>query len=973
MNSGHFTPHPIVDELRNALAGEVRADLITRQLYSTDASDFRKVPTVVVIPRSAAEVATVVKAAARHNLDLIPRGGGSSLSGQTVGTGLILDLSKYMNRLVELNLAEKWVVVESGMVLDHLNARIAPQGLMVGPDPSSSAVATIGGMAGNNSTGSHSIKYGMMADHVIALEVVLSDGSIVWLDGKNAATLQKLAERDTLEGRLYRSIPALLETYRKDIETGYPRTWRNVAGYNLNRLLNQQKKGEPFNLAPLVVGSEGTLAVITRIKLKLVERPRHLRLMLLPFAALEPALTKVPFILGHRPSAVELMSQSAIKLAADHQAMRPAIDRWFHQLPGAALIVELTGDTADDIANRAEKLETSLREDGFDEPITHCVTETEITAVWWIRKSVLGLQVSDPIKTKPIWIIDDATVPVDQMASFTRQVKQAGEKQGVEITFDAHASVGCLHMGLELDLKTVKGHRLLKILSREIISLAIAHGGTSTGEHGEGLARSYFNKQVYGERLHAAFEQVKHAFDPENRLNPNKILEAIEPWDQQWHKFTPGVNLPQDPKKTFFDFSTYKSFGGLVEMCNGQGNCRGLVSGTMCPTFRLTREEMHSTRGRANALRAALAGELGPDGLSNEMVYEVLDLCLACKACKAECSTRVDLAKLKMEFLAHYQAKHGVPLRSRMFGAMALASRAGSLMPAVTNHMYHNRTLRKVLDRTLAIDQRRALPPLAPQTFQAWFKRHDRPSTRPTGKVILWDDCHISYHQPHLGKAAVRILEAAGFEVICLNQRKCCGRPQLSKGLLKQARTNARHNMALLFSYARAGIPIIGVEPSCIACFREEYPDLLQTDQAKTVASQCFFFEEFICHLVDRKQLNLKLKIPPRPRDILLHTHCYQKAYGTAEKVVKMLRLLPDTQVTEIASGCCGMAGTFGYEKEHYDISMAIGEMALFPAVRAAGRKTLIAAAGTSCREQIKDGTQRIAQHPVVLLAEALE
>ena len=962
----------LVDALQGSISGDVRVDRLTRQLYSTDASDYRRTPAIVVIPRSLEDVATAMRLSDQYKIGLIARGGGSSLSGQTVGTGLILDLSKYMNRLLEVNVQEKWVRVEAGMVLDRLNADMVPHGLMVGPDPSSSSVATIGGMTGNNSTGSHSIKYGMMADHIMAIQVVLSDGSVVWLDAKTEADVRRLADQDTLEGRLYREIPALVREYRHEIETRYPKTWRNVAGYNLNRLLKDMDEGRDFSLAPLIAGSEGTLAVITQVKVRLVDRPKMVCLMLLQFDSQDAALERVPFLLEHRPSAVELMTHGTIKLASGNPAMHPHVIRLLGGLPGALLIVEFTGATEQEIQTSAQNLEAALRADHYGNPITHCTTQADIDTVWNIRKSVLGLLVSDPTKTKRIWIIDDATVPVDRMVSFTHAVARVGQKYGIDITFDAHASVGCLHMGLEIDLKTERGHQLLETLSKEIIEQAIAHGGTSTGEHGEGLARSYFTEQLYGERLYGAFAKVKHLFDPHSRLNPNKIIDPILPWDRQWHKYTPDHSLPLTPKDTYFDFSTYNGYDGLVEMCNGQGSCRSLVNGTMCPSFRLTRDEMHSTRGRANALKAALAGEFGPEGFTSDIVYEVLDLCLACKACKAECSTQVDLAKLKMEFLAHYQDKHGIPLRSRVFSALGFAGRMGGLAPDIANRLYRSPALRRFMDRTLAIDERRSLPEVASRTFQAWFNRRQTPRSRSDKKIVLWDDCHISYHQPHLGQDAVRILEAAGYDVICIARRWCCGRPMLSKGLLKQARRNARHNTALLYPYAKAGIPIVGVEPSCIACFREEYPSLMRSDEADTVAAQSYFFEEFICRLADQQALKLSFIRPLRPRDVLVHTHCYQKAFGTAEKVIKMLRLLPDTRVSVVNSGCCGMAGTFGYEKEHYDISMAIGEMALFPAVRAAGPDTIIAAAGTSCRDQIKDGTERTARHPISILAQAL-
>lgn len=962
----------LVHDLRKAVTGEVRFDRLSVQLYSTDASDFRKIPVGVVIPRHVDDVQAAVEIAGRHNVPIIPRGGGSSLSGQTVGTGLIMDLSKYQNNLLQVNAEEKWVLVEAGVVLDVLNAALAPLGLMVGPDPSSSAVATMGGMAGNNSTGSHSIVHGMMADHVREMEVVLSDGSQAFLNLKSSREIEALIAKETLEGNIYRRLSTLLADYADDIRTGYPRTWRNVAGYGLDRLLRDHEKDQGFNLASLVVGSEGTLAAITRIKLGVIDRPARTRLEVFHFNDVQTALEQVPMVLEHGVSSAELMTYPTLKLADDHAVIGRQLRQFVQGLPGGVLIVEFAGDSEAQLADRAEKLETRLRRQGYSEPVVHCTTPAQVANVWGVRKSVFGLTLSKPGDDKPLWIIDDATVPVDELVGYTRDVIEAGRRFGIEINFDAHASAGCLHMGLGLNLKTRQGLQYLELLTKEIMTIAISHGGTTTGEYGEGLARSYFNKQLYGERLHQAFRQVKAAFDPGSLMNPDKVVDAVEPWNTRWLKYHPGYRTPYAPKRTHFDYAYYGGYAGLVEMCNGQGICRGQVAGTMCPSYRVTRDEKDTTRGRANALRAAMTGQFGPDGLTSAEVYNALELCLECKACRNECSTRVDMAKLKYEFLSIYQDRHGVPLRSLMFGHMAQAGQAASLFPALANRLYQSKALRNLLDRTVKIDKRRQLPPVAPKTFQHWFRHVHKPTVPTRGRVVLWDDCHISFHQPQLGRAAVKILEALGYEVVCLEKRRCCGRPMISKGLLKKVAKNARFNIGQLAPYAREGIPIIGVEPGCIACFRDEYPDLVRGEDVRRVAGQSFFFEEFVTRPECKERLQALLSGPGGEQKILAHTHCYQKAMGTSDRVLEMLRLLPGADVEQIDCGCCGMAGSFGYEKEHYELSMAIGEQALFPAIRAASANTRIAAAGTSCREQIKDGTQRRARHPIEILADAL-
>jgi len=962
----------LVQELKKVLGGEVRFDLLTRNLYSTDASDFQKIPVGVVIPRNTDDVCATIELANKYNIPIIPRGGGSSLSGQTVGTGLVIDHSKYLNRIINLNIEEKWVEAETGVVLDYLNTHLSKNGLMVGPDPSSSAVATIGGMAGNNSTGSHSFKYGMMADHIQELEVVLSDGRKTLLNAKSLKELPSLSKREGIEGQLYRKIPEILTLYQQDIETDFPKTWRNVAGYGLNRLLDGKLKSGLLNLASLVVGSEGTLAAITKIKLGLVSKPKKVNLMILHYDDLALALKDVPLILEHMPSAVELMSYPVLKAAHDHTSFRANLEKFVDGLPGSVLIVEFNGDQQAELDSQLEKLRRSLTKNGFKNIINYCKTPEEVARVWGVRKSTFGLLVSAPGDSKLIWVIDDASVPVEEMVAYTRDVKEMGRRYGTEINFDAHASAGCLHMGLSLNLRTPEGLKRLEILSKEIMSIAIAHYGTTTGEHGEGLARSFFNKQLYGPQLHQAFREVKDTFDPANRFNPQKVVDAIEPWDTDWLQYHPEYQTPYAPKETYFDYSYYGGYEKQVEMCNGQGTCRSQVSGTMCPSYRVTRDEKDTTRGRANALRGAMTGQLGKDGLANPDVYKALELCLECKVCRNECSSRVDMAKLKYEFLAYYQSIHGVPLRSRLFGKMPLSSAVGSKAPRVSNAVYNNRLFREVLDRVVKIDKRRQLPQLAPKPFRHWFQQHVTPSDSSRGKVVLWDDCHLTYHEPELGVAAVQILEAAGYKVLLAENRKCCGRPMISKGLLKEAKKLAQQNVAILSEYAEQGIPIIGVEPSCIACMRDEYPDLLCTEESKTVAAHSFFFEEFIAALYEKGELDLPLAKPASMKDIKVHTHCYQKAFGTARNVIQMLRLIPDATVEEIESGCCGMAGSFGYEKEHYDISMAIGELALFPAIRESKPQTIIAAAGTSCRQQIKDGTKQKAVHPIMVLASAL-
>ena len=959
-------------EIKQSISGDVHFDQLTRHLYSTDASDYCSVPTGVVIPRHPDDIVAVTEIINRYGGSLVPRGGGSSVSGQSIGPGVILDYSRYLNHIQEINREERWVRVEAGTVLDRLNTALQPDSLMVGPDPSSAVVATLGGMIANNATGSHSIKYRMMVNHVQEVDVILSDGSRVCFSPKTPAEVETLAKHASLEGQLYREIPRLVARYQADIATGYPRTWRNVAGYNLNYLLADQETSRLFNLAPLIVGSEGTLANIISAKVGLVPRPSQTRLMILHFNDLRTAMEEVPFILEGHPSAIELTDRTIIHLARSHPQFAQRLNRFVFGDPAAILTVEFAGDEASYLALQTDSLEKRLRKHGYKLPIIHCVTPDEIDNFWLVRTESNGLISSKPGDVKRPNFIDDPAVPVEELPDYVMEIEQACREAGTEINFNSHASVGCLHMNPALNLKTAEGLSQMEIISKLVMKIAINHHGTTTGEHGEGLARSYYNEMLYGSSLHQAFRYVKGLFDPDNVMNPGKIIDGPAPWEPELLRFNPSYKTPQAPQNTFLSFDRNGSFAGLVEMCNGQGMCRTKGAGVMCPSFRVTSQEMHSTRGRANALRAAMTGQLGPEGMTSRELYEALDLCLECKACKRECSASVDMAKLKYEFLAGYQAKHGVPLRSWLFGHVELLNRIGSIVPKLTNLVYSSGVFRWSLDRILGIDRRRKLPDLAPTTFQSWFRRRSSVRAATRGMVVLWDDCYLSYNNPEIGVAAVKVLEASGFEVKLIENRRCCGRPMISKGLLREARENAAHNVSLLAPYAAQGVPIIGLEPSCIATFRDEYPDLLSSEAARQVATASFFIEEFLANLITQGELELTFETPEKQRHILVHGHCYQKALTSTSQLLKMLSTLPNTVVEEIPSGCCGMAGSFGYEKEHYEISLAVGEEVLLPKIRAASQDTIIAAAGTSCRQQIVEGTGRQPIHPIIVVANAV-
>ena len=962
-----------VETLATRLQGRLLTDRMSRYLYSTDASSYQIEPLGVVIPQNPDDVATTIRLASQFGIPIIPRGGGSSLSGQAIGKGIVLDFTQHFDRILEINTAEKWVRVESGVVLDRLNAALRPHQLMVGPDPSSGKVATMGGMTANNSTGAHSIIYGMMIDHVQEVEIMLADGTIVQLKPRSAEEVARLAQQDSAEGRLYRGIPALVKKYQRHIRENYPRTWRNVAGYNLHRILQQMDEGAPLNLAPLIVNSEGTLAAILSLKMSVVEKPAFTHLVLLHYSTLYEALRSVPAILEHQPASVELVDRYFIELTRRNAEYNRKMD-FIDGDPAAVLIAEFAGNEPGLLQKQADRLIHNLRKQGYRGAVVQRSDAAQIATVWEVRKAGLGLLLSKRGDAKPLAFIDDAAVPVENLADYAEQVVKICREAGTEAAFYAHASAGCLHINPIINLKTSRGLEQFRTISQSVIELAIHYGGTSTGEHGEGLARSYYNKKVYGPELFHAFRELKTLFDPDNLFNPGKIVDSTLPWDPAVLRFYPGYRTPYTIQDTVLDFSADGGFAGLVEMCNGQGYCRQLEDGTMCPSFRATREERYVTRGRANALRAMITGKLGADGLSDPELYDIMDMCLACKACKVECPSMVDMAKLKYEYLHAYYQRNGTPFSARIFGHISTVNKLGSLFPRLSNSVMRSDLVREVMETFLGIDRRRSLPSFAPQTFQQWFARHAPNRNAPNGKVILWDDTFLSHNEPEIGVAAVKVLEAAGFEVLILKNRKCCGRPMVSKGLLKDARKNAEYNVQLLLPYVRQGIPIVGVEPSCVTMFREEYIDFLRNEEARLVARNTYFIEEFLVKLSREGKLNLNWPSRTPTREYRVHVHCYQKAMNMTANQLRMMELIPGARVQEIeGSGCCGMAGAFGYEKRHFDISVKIGEEKLLPAVREADTRNIrVAAAGTSCRHQILDGTGIKVEHPIVWFAEAL-
>ncbi len=991
--------HELVADLKRVVRGEVRFDRYTRMLYSTDASLYQVQPIGVVIPRDADDVQATVELAAQRKVPLLPRGGGSSLAGQTVGAALVIDFSKYMNSLQQIDAEARQVTTLPGVSVAMLNRQLAAHDLMLGPDPASADRATIGGSVGNNATGSHSILYGMMADNVVGAQVVLADGSRADIAPLDAAGVAAKARGDSLEAKIYRELPQLIERITPEILSRWPKHWRRASGYNLDRLaaallppaersklsfdsrfrppMSDPTLIERFNLTQLLTGSEGTLGVMTAVTLGLVPKPPQTGLAVIHFNGVVEACAAIPDILETEPAASELLDKQLMDLAR----AQPQWQKMLHFVdgdPAAVLLTEYYGNDQQEILARIDHLADHLRKRGYKGTIIKVLDQAKVAEVWSVRKAGLNILMSRRGDHKPITGIEDVSVPQEQLAEYLQQILdfcQHKHKIG-EVAVYAHASAGCLHVRPLLNMKDGADIDKLRAVGEYAADLAVQYSGVMSGEHGDGFARSAYNPKLFGATLYAAMRETKAIFDPDNLMNPGKIVDAPLPTEH----LRMGPTYQTIELETVFDWGPDGGYAPAIEMCNGAGVCRKLGAGTMCPSYMATRDEHDTTRGRANSLRNALAGRISPDELFSNEMYGVMDLCLGCKACKSECPSAVDMAKIKAEYLVHYYRHNGLPLFNRLMGWLPTINTLLYRLPApVTANltslinwgMKHGVT--KALLEKVGIHPERSLPAYAPQTFAAWFDEQQGGQATPSApgkQVVLFHDTWTNYNETHLGEAAVRVLTAAGYAVHLAKGRKCCGRPLITGGQADQARPWVDHNVALLAPYARAGIPIIGIEPSCILTLRDEYLNLASDPaRAKLLAEHALTFEEFV--VAEAAAGRFAPTWRPNPGPALLHGHCHQKALVGNEASVAALKLA-GYRVEVIPSGCCGMAGDFGYTIEHYAVSQAVGEDRLFPAIRGAGPESTLVASGTSCRHQIEDFTERRALHMVEALAAAL-
>ncbi|CAM02914.1 FAD/FMN-containing dehydrogenase [Saccharopolyspora erythraea NRRL 2338] len=955
--------------LRTALDGEVAFDDYTRHLFSRDASMYSITPLGVVFPRHAGDVAAAVKAAGQLGVPIVPRGAGTSLVGQTVGPGLVLDLSRHMNQIIDIDPGRRTALVEVGVVQDQLNQAAAAHGLMFGPDTSTSNRATIGGMIGNNSAGSGSLTYGMTIDHVRALDVVLSDGSRARLEPVDERERQRRAAADTLEGRIYRELPKLVTGNEDTITSRMPAFWRRACGYRLDRLADSGP-GAPLDLAKFVVGAEGTLVVATRALVDLVPKPARTVYAVGHFTDTAGAISATTDALSCHPHQVELMDRTILELSRQKIEFAELGDVLVGD-PGALLFVSFTGDDDTELTAQLDRLDALWQKNRHGYHTLRAVTPAEQAALLKVRKSSLGLLMAAGEGTRrPLAFVEDTAVDPRHLAEYTERFSKILDEHRMQAGFYGHCSVGCLHIRPFVDLTDPDQVERMRAVAEAVRDLVAEYGGVNSSEHGDGLARSEFNRQVFGDDLYELMREVKRLFDPHNVMNPGKIVDAPPMTENLRDR---DALPPAAPLRTMLDFEVVGGMRAAADRCMNIGACRKSTSGVMCPSYIATRSEEHSTRGRANALVKALSEPDPHAALGDERLHGILDLCLMCKACKSECPMSVDMASLKAETLAHHQQIHGVPLRSRLFASIRLLNRIGSATAPLSNLPGRTGFLRRLMQRALGITAARPLPAFQRTSLLRWFRRHRRSDApAPMGTVTWLADSFTTFTEPHIGQAAIELLEHCGWRVE-LAGGGCCGRSSLSKGMLDDAKKKTAALVTSLTAGTEPDSPIVGCEPSCVFMLRDEHAALLPgTAETQAVAARVKQVEELLTDAIDAGRLPLRADSWLAGRRIVLHGHCHQKAEVGTAATLALLRRIPGAQVVEIDAGCCGMAGSFGFEAEHYETSMTIGRDRLLPALAAEPADTIVAATGVSCRQQIFHGAGRTAWHPVELVREAL-
>ncbi|MGR3811539.1 FAD-binding and (Fe-S)-binding domain-containing protein [Jiulongibacter sp. NS-SX5] len=981
--------------LKSKLKGEFLDDKITKTLYATDASAYREVPLAVAFPKDADDIKELILFANKKKVTLIPRTAGTSLAGQVVGKGIVVDVSRTFTSILEVNKEESWVRLQPGVVRDELNMHLKDFGLFFGPETSTANRAMIGGMVGNNSCGTNSVIYGSTRDHLLEVKGFLSDGSEVTFSNLSVDEFEEkveslhLKKKLTLEDQVYKHITELLSSSEvaENIRKEFPKRTipRRNTGYAIDELLETKpftpSAKDDFNFCKLIAGSEGTLMFITEIKIQVNELPpKHKGVVGVHYDSIDDSLRANIIALKYSPSAVELMDHYILECTkANKEQMANRF--WVEGDPKAILAVELYGESIEEVKEKAAAMEAEMRAAGYGYHFPLLFGD-DIKKIWTLRKAGLGLLSNLPGDEKAVPVIEDTAVDVNDLPEFIKEFNETLANRGLSCVHYAHAGTGELHLRPIINLKTKEGNQQFRDVAQDISDLVKKYQGSLSGEHGDGRLRAEFIPQQIGEENYQLIRKLKYTWDPKGVFNANKIVDT--PAMNEQLRYEPGQQTPEF--QTVFKFKD-QDILQHAEQCNGSGDCRKtyLSGGTMCPSYMATKNEKDTTRARANMLREALTrkdGQIsfdpvsgnGIDRFDNKEVKEVLDLCLLCKGCKSECPSNVDMAKLKMEFLYHYQKKNGVPTRSKLIANFSKMSKLGSIAPGFYNFLFKTDSLRRVGNKLVGFHPDRTMPLLHSTTLKKWYdKNAEELQKGGKGKVYFFCDEFTNYNDVEIGQKAIQLLNALGYAVI-IPDHVDSGRPYLSKGLLEEGKQRASQNIEMLADLITSETPLVGVEPSCILAFRDDYPELVPEElvsKAEELGKNALMIDEFIAQEMDAKRIH-KSSFKIEKRLIKLHGHCQQKAVSSLVPTKKMLSLPEGYEVQLIPSGCCGMSGSFGYEKEHYDISMKIGELVLFPTVRQQPEEVIIAAPGTSCRHQIHDGTGREAKHPVEVLWEAL-
>jgi FAD/FMN-containing dehydrogenase/Fe-S oxidoreductase len=964
-----------ISQLEKILDGEILTDKASKIMYATDASIYYEEPHAVIIPKNIDDLNKIVKFASKNKLPLIPRAAGTSLAGQVVGNGVVVDISKHINKIIDINCDEKWVKVQPGVILSELNRYLSEFNLFFGPETSTANRCTLGGMVGNNACGLHAVKYGTTRDHILDITGFLSDGSKVVFKPIFKDEFIEKCKLNTLEGDIYKFLNKILLNKQNitDIINNYPepRIIRRNNGYALDQLIDTDpfaNNKKPLNISKLIAGSEGTLMFITEIKLKLVDiPPKETGLVCVHFNNINSALKANIIALKHNVTAVELMDN--IVLEASKNNIEQQKNRFFiKDNPKSVLLIEFTGKTVDEIKNHANRMIEEMQNAklGYHYPI---LIGDDTKKAWNLRKAGLGIMSNIPGDKKSITVIEDTAVHPDVLPEYIEEFTQIMNKYNEDCVYHAHAGTGEIHLRPRLNLKKQSDIDKFELLAKEIAILVKKYRGSLSGEHGDGRLRGKFIPFMLGDNVFSILKELKTVFDPYNIFNPGKIIDSPDISSNLRYKLGETRNI-----ETILDFSNKLGIVRATESCNGSGDCLKSSVGTMCPSYMATRNEKNSTRARANVLREFLTKSNKSNPFNHKEIYDILDLCLSCKACKSECPSSIDVAKLKAEFLQHWYDANGIPLNVKAIANISKINKIGALYPRLTNVFTQNKITSSIIKVILGFSQKRTIPSLQKTTLRRWVENNLKNEEKYIKEVVLFIDEFTNYNDTDTGINAIRLLTKLRYKVLIVKHPES-GRTFISKGLLRSAKKIAIQNVLLFKDIISDNKQLIGIEPSAILSFRDEYPDLVGNELKQdtiNLAKNSLLIDEFIANEFALNNISKDL-FTNKKEDILLHGHCQQKAIASTKATIKMLSIPENYSVREIPSGCCGMAGSFGYEKKHYDLSMKIGESVLFPAVREVDNKTIIAALGTSCRCQIKDGTDRDALHPVDILFSALK